>query len=164
MSMDATKTTYEVEGLDSFTDEYLHTKDIRIITMVGNKIKLLYDQKAYEAVIKDFDPETKRAWINVSGFDFRIKINEPLDKLIHELGFLRASKHSVKEIKSPMPGLVVNFFVNVGQTVVEGDKLLSLEAMKMENILKSPGDGVIKTIHVSKGQSVDKNQLLIEFE
>ena len=126
--MDATKTTYEVEGLDSFTDEYLHTKDIRIITRVGNKIKLLYDQKAYEAVIKDFDPDTKRAWINVSGFDFRIKINEPLDKLIHELGFLRASKHSVK------------------------------------NILKSPGDGVIKTIHVSKGQSVDKNQLLIEFE
>ena len=150
MSMDATKTTYEVEGLDSFTDEYLHTKDIRIITRVGNKIKLLYDQKAYEAVIKDFDPETKRAWINVSGFDFRIKINEPLDKLIHELGFLRASKHSVKEIKSPMPGLVVNFCVNVGETVVEGDKLLSLEAMKMENIMNSSSDGGIKTRNLAR--------------
>ncbi len=164
MNMPANKTTYEIVGMDSFTDENLRTRDIRIISRIGNKVKVLYNQKAFEAVIKDFNAETKNAWINVSGFDFRVKINEPLDKLIQELGFLQTSKHSVKQIKSPMPGLVVNFYVKVGQTVVEGDKLLSLEAMKMENILKSPGEGIIKSIHVSKGQSVDKNQLLIEFE
>ncbi|MEY3419934.1 MAG: hypothetical protein RIR48_214, partial [Bacteroidota bacterium] len=112
----------------------------------------------------DFDHQTKKAWINVSGFDFRIKINEPLDKLINDLGFLKAAKHSVKEIKSPMPGMVVNIFVKEGDSVLEGEKLLTLEAMKMENILKSPGEGIIKKINIEKTQSVDKNQILIEFE
>jgi biotin carboxyl carrier protein len=91
-------------------------------------------------------------------------MKEPLDHLINDLGFLKASKHSVKEIKSPMPGLVVNIFVEEGQSVAEGEKLLSLEAMKMENILKSPGDGIIKSVKVSKGNSVDKNQILVVFE
>ena len=63
-----------------------------------------------------------------------------------------------------MPGLVVNIFVKEGDAVLEGDKLLTLEAMKMENILKSPGDGIIKKINIGKTQTVDKNQILIEFE
>ena len=102
---------YEIDDLHTFDDETLSSKDIRIVSREGNIIKLFFDNKSYQAVIKDFDPQTKKAWINVSGFDFRIKINEPLDKLINDLGFLKAAKHSVKEIKSPMPGLVVNIFV-----------------------------------------------------
>jgi biotin carboxyl carrier protein len=164
MSAYGYQTIYEIEGLNSFDEETILAKDIRIVSREGNIVKLFFDHKSYDALIKDFDPETKKAWINVSGFDFRIKINEPLDKLINDLGFLKATKHSVKEIKSPMPGLVVQIFVNVGDDVVEGEKLLTLEAMKMENILKSPGDGKIKKINITKGQSVDKNQILIEFE
>lgn len=164
MSTYGYQTMYEIDDLHTFDDSTLSSKDIRIVSREGNIVKLFFDNKSYEAVIKDFDPQTKKAWINVSGFDFRIKINEPLDKLINDLGFLKAAKHSVKEIKSPMPGLVINIFVNEGDEVKEGDKLLTLEAMKMENILKSPGDGVIKKINIEKTQSVDKNQVLIEFE
>jgi len=155
---------YEIEGLNSFDEKEVLSKDIRIVSREGNIVKLFFDHKAYEAVIKDFDPETKKAWINVSGFDFRIKINEPLDKIINDLGFLTKAKHSVKEIKSPMPGLVVDIFVTVGESVMEGQKLMTLEAMKMENIIKSPCDGIIKLIHIVKSQSVDKGQILIEFE
>ncbi|MBL0100737.1 MAG: acetyl-CoA carboxylase biotin carboxyl carrier protein subunit [Saprospiraceae bacterium] len=164
MSDTTMQTSYDIIGLTSLEDTDLASKDIRIVSRKGDNVKLFYDNKSYNAKIKKFDPETKFALINVSGFDFKIKINEPLDMLIQELGFLKASRHSVKEIKSPMPGLVVSIFVSVGQTVTEGEKLLSLEAMKMENIIKSPGDGTIKHIHVSKGNSIDKNQLLIEFE
>jgi len=53
--------------------------------------------------------------------------------------------------------------VSEGQAVKKGDTLLILEAMKMENALKSPADGVIKKVAVSKGMAVEKNQLLIEF-
>ena len=63
-----------------------------------------------------------------------------------------------------MPGLVVQTFVQVGQEVHAGDNLLSLEAMKMENIIKAHGTGIIKQILVTKGQSVNKGQLLITFE
>jgi biotin carboxyl carrier protein len=157
-------TYFTVNDQNPITDEILQSKDIRIITRNGDSFRLLYKNKAFDAQFRRFDITTKEALINVSGFDFKIIINEPLDQLIHELGFLKASKHSVKEIKSPMPGLVVNIFVCEGDQVEEGQKLLSLEAMKMENILKSPGEGIIKTISVSNGNSVEKNQVLIEFE
>ena len=46
----------------------------------------------------------------------------------------------------------------------KGDSLLILEAMKMENVIKSPADGVIKSISVDQGQTVEKNQLILNFE
>ena len=67
-------------------------------------------------------------------------------------------------IKAPMPGLILEINVSVGQEVKENDPLLILEAMKMENCFLSPRDGVIKSIAVEKGNAVDKGQLLIEFE
>ena len=63
-----------------------------------------------------------------------------------------------------MPGLILDIHVKEGQEVKEDDALLILEAMKMENVLTSPRDGIIKSISVSKNDTVDKNQLLIEFE
>jgi biotin carboxyl carrier protein len=63
-----------------------------------------------------------------------------------------------------MPGLVIEYFVNEGDDVQAGDKLMILEAMKMENIIKASGEGKIKKLIVSKGSTVEKNQLLIEFE
>jgi biotin carboxyl carrier protein len=62
-----------------------------------------------------------------------------------------------------MPGLVLSVLVSAGQEVKKGDKLLVLEAMKMENIIKAGGDGVVAQIMVNQGQAVDKNQTLIEF-
>jgi biotin carboxyl carrier protein len=63
-----------------------------------------------------------------------------------------------------MPGLILEIHVQTGQEVNEDDPLLILEAMKMENVITSPRDGIIKSITVKKGETVDKNQLLIEFE
>ncbi|MBO6632249.1 MAG: acetyl-CoA carboxylase biotin carboxyl carrier protein subunit, partial [Psychroserpens sp.] len=51
-----------------------------------------------------------------------------------------------------------------GTEVQEDDTLLILEAMKMENVITSPRQGVIKSISVTKGETVDKNALLVEFE
>ena len=62
-----------------------------------------------------------------------------------------------------MPGLIIDLKVKTGDTVKAGDSLLILEAMKMENMLKSPGDGVVKNVKVKKGDAVEKNQVLIEF-
>jgi biotin carboxyl carrier protein len=53
--------------------------------------------------------------------------------------------------------------VKAGDEVKTGDALLILEAMKMENILKSPGDGTVKNVRVKKGDSVEKGHILVEF-
>ncbi|MCL4147810.1 UNVERIFIED_CONTAM: hypothetical protein GTU68_000861 [Idotea baltica] len=63
-----------------------------------------------------------------------------------------------------MPGLVLEIMVEVGQFVAVGDALLILEAMKMENVIKAQGEGVIKDIVVKQGAAVEKGQLLIVLE
>jgi biotin carboxyl carrier protein len=67
-------------------------------------------------------------------------------------------------MKAPMPGLVLDIKVATGDVIKKGDAVVVLEAMKMENNLKSPGDGTVKKVSVNKGQAVEKNQVLIEFE
>jgi biotin carboxyl carrier protein len=52
----------------------------------------------------------------------------------------------------------------VGDTVNKGDTILILEAMKMENVLKATGEGIIKAIKIAPKQNVEKNQVMIEFE
>lgn len=69
-----------------------------------------------------------------------------------------------RSILSPMPGEIIEMKVEVGQTVVDGQDLCVIEAMKMQNILKSERDGVIKSVKVVAGDSVSVDQLLIEFE
>jgi biotin carboxyl carrier protein len=54
--------------------------------------------------------------------------------------------------------------VSVGKTVEIGEKIITLEAMKMENAIKSPTAGTVASVHVTKGQAVDKNFVLIRFE
>ena len=66
---------------------------------------------------------------------------------------------SVK-VESPMPGTIWEIKAAVGQTVKAGDPLVVLEAMKMENDIVAPVDGVVAAIHVNKGDSVDTGSLL----
>ncbi|KAA3659823.1 MAG: acetyl-CoA carboxylase biotin carboxyl carrier protein subunit [Calditrichaeota bacterium] len=63
-----------------------------------------------------------------------------------------------------MPGLIVDVLHSVGDMVKKGENMIILEAMKMENIIKAPHDARIKSIHINKNQSVDKDQILLEFE
>jgi propionyl-CoA carboxylase alpha chain len=65
---------------------------------------------------------------------------------------------------APMPGAIVSVDVKVGETVVDGQGLLVMEAMKMQNLIKSERDGVIRTVKVKTGDSVAVDSILIEFE
>lgn len=67
-------------------------------------------------------------------------------------------------MKSPLPGVILDIFVKEGETVTMGQKLMVLEAMKMENNIESEKAGVISKIAVSKGSSVMEGDLLIVIE
>ena len=69
---------------------------------------------------------------------------------------------SVKVV-APMPSKILTVKTSEGAVVKRGQVLFILEAMKMENVLKSPRDGIVKAIFVTKGKSVEKNQILVKF-
>ncbi len=68
------------------------------------------------------------------------------------------------KILSPLPGSIFSINIKVGDTIKEGDSMLILEAMKMENDITAEKSGVISAIHVTVGQQVLQNDLLIELE
>jgi biotin carboxyl carrier protein len=151
--------------IEGFDDEVISQDDhFTVLSHDHDRLKVSVKGKHFDVKIIKFDIATKKATINVDGYDFLVTIKEPLDLLMDDMGFLKASQETVKELKSPMPGLIRSIYVSVGNVVADGDKLLSLEAMKMENIIKSPGTGIIKSINVQSGDAVEKNSILIEFE
>lgn len=124
---------------------------------------ILKNHKAYTAEIVTADLNAKTYTVSVNGTSYEVSIANALDQLIKEMGFLVSNAKQVNEIIAPMPGLILEMTVTIGQEVQENECLLILEAMKMENSFLSPRAGVIKSISVQKGDAVEKGQLLIEF-
>ncbi len=91
-----------------------------------------------------------------------IVLKDNLDLVLDKMGIKRSVDTVSTDIKAPMPGKVIDIIVAEGDTVVKGDGILILEAMKMENVLKAEHDCTIKKVLVSTGISVEKAQVLIE--
>ncbi|MFI0426292.1 MAG: acetyl-CoA carboxylase biotin carboxyl carrier protein subunit [Flavobacterium sp.] len=139
-------------------------KNLDAVCIEQSKFHILKDNKPYKAEIVSVDFIAKKYTIKVNNNTYEVAISDALDELIKSMGIERGRTKVVNAIKAPMPGLILEISVEVGQTVKENDPLLILEAMKMENSFLSPRDGVIKSIAVEKGNAVDKGQLLVEFE
>lgn len=146
----------------NWTEEQLDTADVASLDHENFHI-LLHDQ-SFTAKIVESDFNQKKYTVSINNTIYEVDIHNNLDKLIKEMGFEIGKSKQVNVIKAPMPGLILEIAVSVGDQVNEGDNLLILEAMKMENSFYSPRTGIIRSIAVTKGQAVDKGQLLIEFE
>ncbi len=129
-----------------------------------NKKHILLGQRSLTTELISFDKESKEFRIRVGDKETSFTVSDKYDQLLHELGMDEAMSKKADDMKAPMPGLVVDVNVNAGDEVKKGDKVLVLEAMKMENILKAAADGVVKKVHVEKQHKVEKNQVLIEFQ
>lgn len=139
-------------------------------TIVLDSVKLsesqshiLYNNRSYNVEIVEENREEKQVSIKVNGNVYQVSIEDQYDQLLKKLGLDNLESNKVKEVKAPMPGLVLNIIGKEGQEIKKGDNLLILEAMKMENILKSPADGTIQKIAVNIGDKVEKNQVLVIF-
>ena len=142
----------------------LEEQNIDLININEKTLHVLKDQKTYQAEIISEQFHDRAYTIMVNGNTYQVHIQNELDQRINQMGFSLGNTKQVNAVKAPMPGLILDLSVTVGQEVAENDNLLILEAMKMENNLSAPRAGVIKAIHVEKGATVDKGQLLIEFE
>lgn len=145
----------------------INEKDISKLdaSVISNsKFHVLLNNSSFKTEITKAEFNSKTYKVKVNNNTYNVNIISDLDLLIKGMGFEFGNAKQINSVKAPMPGLILNINVKVGQKINENDALLILEAMKMENVLNAPRDGVIKSITANKGESVEKNQLLIEFE
>jgi biotin carboxyl carrier protein len=130
----------------------------------GKSAHILYESKSYNIEILEVSEEEKTQTIRVNGNTYTVAIEDKYDILLKQLGLEMGTVNKIQEVKAPMPGLVLNVMVEEGDEVKKGDSLLVLEAMKMENILKSTTNGIVSKIFVAKGDKTEKNAVLIQFK
>ena len=148
--------------LFSFTKDEIDKADL--VALSPASFHLLKNHCCINAKLLEANTTAKRLTIEIEGETFDIEIKEELDQVLEQMGFGKASIKQVKEIRAPMPGLVLEIAITDGQEVREGDKLLILEAMKMENSIIIQTNAIIKKVSVSAGQAVEKGQVLVELE
>ncbi len=131
----------------------------------------------YEVEINSVEDQTIN--LNLNGTPYEVKVDKEIKqtktpKLMRSVAVPSTegdttnartnAASATAEIKSPLPGTVLDVMVKEGDTVKVGQHLLLLEAMKMENNIDSDKEGVVKTIKVRKGDAVMEGDVLIVME
>jgi acetyl/propionyl-CoA carboxylase alpha subunit len=150
-----TITTFNLEEqLDKVTFTPLAENVYRIQTKTNSFV--------LEVLAIDLAMKTLKIRHNHTVYDMEFK--NKLDLVLDKMGIKRSVETINTDVKAPMPGKVIDIVVKEGASVSKGDPIVILEAMKMENVLKAESDAVIKKININKGESVEKNQVLIELD
>jgi biotin carboxyl carrier protein len=133
------------------------------IEIIGNKARVNKDEI-------DLKLNEEGEGIMIGGKKFHLDFfeeGEPSLMIINGASYLISKTESenatIKELKAPISGQIVDVFAAAGSKVAKGQLLLVLEAMKMENQMKSPVAGMIKEVKVIKGQLVKRDETLLVF-
>lgn len=159
------KETFKVTCNDRvffFTEDDVAVLDL--IQQSDAAYNCLVDHRSVNAVLLESNTADKKFKLDIEGEIFSVQVKDELDQVLEKMGFGLAANKILTNVKAPMPGLVLDIAVTEGQAIKQGDKVLILEAMKMENSIVIAADAVIKKILVKKGQAVEKGQVLVELE
>ena len=152
------------EFQSNLSKEKLNEFEVLEINHEKNEIILQKGSQKFHCKILKKNNKDQLFVIKINGNISTIRIVKAVEKTIEKLGINKKSQQNINILKAPMPGLILKLMVKVGDQIKEGEALIILEAMKMENILSSPVDGTIKEIKVKPQQTVEKNNVLINFE
>jgi biotin carboxyl carrier protein len=138
-----------------------HTYDVDVVKVEKGVYSLLY--KGHSTNMEMIEGDTPNKYIvNTRSNDYQIEVIDAKAK------YIAAAKGDFigidTIISSPMPGKIVKILVSPGDRVERGDTVIVVSAMKMESEYKSPVTGIVKTIFVNEGDTVDGNQSLVELE
>ncbi len=131
-------------------------------TPVGYHV--LEKNKAYHVTPPKVGLNPKTGTIHVNNKRFRFDIMDQYDQLVNSMGLDAVIEIKVTDIIAPMPGLILDIMVKVGDEIEAGSSILILEAMKMENVIKAEGNGIVKSINFAVRATVDKGAVIIEME
>ena len=135
-----------------------------IVPLGNQQFHALRHNRSYKIKILNTNFAKKTMTIEVNGNSYEMVLADEYDQMVDKMGLLSTKSHKINSIMAPMPGLIIEVMATIGQKVEAGTPLIVLSAMKMENIITSPGEGVVKNIEVSVNDAVEKGQLIIEME
>ena len=135
-----------------------------VVEVKDGRFHIVYNKKSFVADVLTHDRKSKSFEIIINNNTYSVQLKDRFDELLHDLGMEVGSSNKDNDVKAPMPGRVVEILVKEGDAIAKGDGLIVLEAMKMENIIKSTREGVLKHIQTAVGDSVEKNAILLSYE
>ncbi len=123
---------------------------------------LMVDAETYR-VVADRGP--RGSWkLHLRGRTLEVDVVDERTKAIRDMTGAGSAALGPRPIAAPMPGMVLKVEVAEGDVVQPGQGVVIVEAMKMENELKSTGAGRVTRVHVRRGDAVEKDQVLVELE
>lgn len=102
--------------------------------------------------------------VSVRGREFKVSVEDYNLAQLRKTAGMSSEATIEKKLTASMPGMIVDIKIKAGDAVTAGQALLVIEAMKMENIIKAKSDATVKSIKAVAGRSVEKDDLLLEFE
>jgi biotin carboxyl carrier protein len=123
------------------------------------QVTLQHDDRSFGASIEGSDSEVS---ITLAGHSYQMQLEDERERAAHVAE--RAASKGGGMLKAVMPGIVVETLVAVGEEVGEGQPLLILEAMKMQNEILAPGPGIVARFHVEPGQAVAAGEKLVDLK
>ena len=137
--------------------------DLGIVQLDDTNYHIIYNDKSFMVTITQHDIQNKRFEVKVNEHTYHVEHQDENDLLLEKMGIQKGSVKTTDELRAPMPGLIVDICVKEGQKVASGEPLIVLKAMKMENVLKSPHEGIIKKLLVMKNQKIEKDAVILQF-
>ena len=159
--------TARIDGKDFIIE---HDGDRMTVAGEAVDVELLRqgDQRILRVGTQRFDVSSLRReedgsrTIRINGKLLRVEVEDEVAALLRSFGGEKTTKLHAAIVRSPMPGKIARVLVREGELIEAGQGVLILEAMKMENEIKAPAAGIVKTVHVSESDAVEKNAALIE--
>jgi len=128
---------------------------------MSEKRKVIVDDEEYNVELKKKGSSWK---VKIRNREFTVKLEGDKNKSIKENKKRKKTKIGNGTISSSIPGKIISVNIDIGDLVNEGDVLVILEAMKMQNEIVSPIKGIVKNINCKTGDSIDANVPLIIVE
>lgn len=154
---------YQIEILD---DHHINLNGERYevdLGCIGSQpvYSLLLNGKSYEGRVDACDMNCQ---VYVNSRVYSIDVTDERSLNLYRITGTQLKEQTVYDLHAPLPGLVVTVKVEEGQDVQDGDVLIILESMKMQNEIYSPRSGKVKNLQVKMGDQVSQRELLLSIE